>query len=92
MILIFLIIRNILLFFSHILEMEIKRVGYLDSKMSCPFYRYTRLYNNNFHNVLATSFIICIIHGRVSTDHAPYRKDTLEFKLEGGGGGRLDWN
>ena len=37
---------------------------------------------NDYHNTLATSFIIIIFHGRVSTDHAPYKKDMLELKLE----------
>ena len=42
--------------------------------------------------VLATSFNISIIHGRVSTDHAPYTSKIYTEHSKQEGGGRVDWN
>ena len=40
--------------------------------------------------VLATSFNISIIHGRVSTDHAPYTSKIYTEHSKQEGGGRVD--
>ena len=40
--------------------------------------------------VLATSFNISIIHGRVSTDHAPYITKIYTEHSKQEGGGRVD--
>ena len=42
--------------------------------------------------VLATSFNIRIIHGRVSTDHAPYMRKIYTEHSKQEGGGRVDRN